>query len=651
MHSFVRIYLRYVTHTWPLVGPNWLNEKLMTLKVNNTSTFLIVAIILVACKAIGQKSGTPKTIDSLYKAATSLPTAYQDSIYLIAKKIFNSSTQISYPRGIVKGKLLASYYFLNRFKLDTAKNLLAQCEAFYLSNPGEENTLDHGAVLFYQSAISMRQQNYQLSEQQAQQALKIYSAIHSEDALKNKGFVLRQLGNIELLQDNLFKSLNYFSQAYKVLLDAGVPPANTASTLSSIADICIRMGQHEKALDYAKKSLETLTANEHNRIAGLITVGNIFARLEKYDSAIHYYQLSKEIALKNSNLVLVQSAESEIARIYTILGKYQQSLNLLNGLRSGNAAAHRGMSKQVDYLLSTNYLNLNKYDSSIYFGRLAYKSAKASGSKQLIISNSKILSNAFKNTGKADSALHYLRIHNTYNDSIYNIENLNRLSTLYAELETIEKQNEIQLLVKEQAIQKVKTERLQFVIVFVIILAILIITTLILNNKNRKKKQKLLHVQLLEDIEKKKQDLEQQAVRIHYINNSLMEVEATVRKIKTSVNESKQEAQQILNTLHINKLLDKEWENFNTYFGNVHEGFFNTINTRFPDLTVAEKRLASLVRMNLPNREIASLTNTEASSVKVAKYRLKKKLQLTDEQDIHTFLQNLGLEIQPLHQN
>jgi DNA-binding CsgD family transcriptional regulator len=92
----------------------------------------------------------------------------------------------------------------------------------------------------------------------------------------------------------------------------------------------------------------------------------------------------------------------------------------------------------------------------------------------------------------------------------------------------------------------------------------------------------------------------------------------------------------------VNKTLEKEWENFNEYFGSVHGAFYEKINTKFPELSTSEKRLASLIKMNLTNREIASILNIESASVKMAKYRLKKKLNLEEEVDIQSFLQSLN---------
>jgi DNA-binding NarL/FixJ family response regulator len=54
-----------------------------------------------------------------------------------------------------------------------------------------------------------------------------------------------------------------------------------------------------------------------------------------------------------------------------------------------------------------------------------------------------------------------------------------------------------------------------------------------------------------------------------------------------------------------------------------------------------ERRLAGLVRMNLTNIQIAGILNIEGKSVKVAKHRLKKKLGLSEDDDLNTFLQSI----------
>ena len=52
-------------------------------------------------------------------------------------------------------------------------------------------------------------------------------------------------------------------------------------------------------------------------------------------------------------------------------------------------------------------------------------------------------------------------------------------------------------------------------------------------------------------------------------------------------------------------------------------------------------RLASLLLLNFPTKDIATLNNVTPGSVRLARHRLRKKLNLPAEQDLLEFLQGL----------
>ena len=86
---------------------------------------------------------------------------------------------------------------------------------------------------------------------------------------------------------------------------------------------------------------------------------------------------------------------------------------------------------------------------------------------------------------------------------------------------------------------------------------------------------------------------------------------------------------------------DKDWEVFKSYFSEVHNNFDNKIKAISEDITEKEIRLASFLRMNLSTKEIASMLNVLPDSVLKSKYRLKKKLELSKEEDLTQFLNTL----------
>ena len=73
----------------------------------------------------------------------------------------------------------------------------------------------------------------------------------------------------------------------------------------------------------------------------------------------------------------------------------------------------------------------------------------------------------------------------------------------------------------------------------------------------------------------------------------------------------------------------------------MHKDFQAKLEMTFPDLTEQEKRLATLLRLNLSSKEIASLLNINTKSVEIARYRLKKKMKLSKGESLMQFINNL----------
>jgi len=84
-----------------------------------------------------------------------------------------------------------------------------------------------------------------------------------------------------------------------------------------------------------------------------------------------------------------------------------------------------------------------------------------------------------------------------------------------------------------------------------------------------------------------------------------------------------------------------EKEDFYGQIEQVHHDFLQKLETSFPDLTDNEKRLAAMLRLSLPGKEIATLMNISPKSVEIARYRLKKKLGLSKDENLINFINNL----------
>ncbi|MGB3618135.1 MAG: hypothetical protein WBA12_08450 [Catalinimonas sp.] len=92
---------------------------------------------------------------------------------------------------------------------------------------------------------------------------------------------------------------------------------------------------------------------------------------------------------------------------------------------------------------------------------------------------------------------------------------------------------------------------------------------------------------------------------------------------------------------------DQEWEDFRRIFERVHPVFLDALRRRFPDLTPAEQRLCALLRLQLDARDIATLLGISTDSLRTARYRLRKKLDLPAGEPLGPFLQRLGVTAAP----
>lgn len=122
--------------------------------------------------------------------------------------------------------------------------------------------------------------------------------------------------------------------------------------------------------------------------------------------------------------------------------------------------------------------------------------------------------------------------------------------------------------------------------------------------------------------------------RFHVFN----ELEQELRKL--AAESDTHSYQRVFALIGTTRSLEEEWEQFDFYFSRVHKEF-NTWLQENNQLSPYERRICALIKMGFENREIALLLNIETASVKMAKYRLKKKFQLDEKTDLQTYFESL----------
>ncbi|WP_192349603.1 triple tyrosine motif-containing protein [Algoriphagus sp. Y33] len=102
--------------------------------------------------------------------------------------------------------------------------------------------------------------------------------------------------------------------------------------------------------------------------------------------------------------------------------------------------------------------------------------------------------------------------------------------------------------------------------------------------------------------------------------------------------ESELNAKKVIRLINEVERGDDDWDRFAIHFDHVHSNFLTILRGKFPTLTANELKLCAFVKMNLSSKEIADLMSISLKAVEVGRYRLRKKLQISTEVNLHDFL-------------
>lgn len=100
-------------------------------------------------------------------------------------------------------------------------------------------------------------------------------------------------------------------------------------------------------------------------------------------------------------------------------------------------------------------------------------------------------------------------------------------------------------------------------------------------------------------------------------------------------NKLKSEIKKAIKTNAINK---NQWETFELNLHQIHNEFIINISKKYPNLTSKDINLCIYLKMNLSSKEIAPMMNISFRGVELQRYRLRKKLNLIQDENLSKFL-------------
>ncbi len=133
------------------------------------------------------------------------------------------------------------------------------------------------------------------------------------------------------------------------------------------------------------------------------------------------------------------------------------------------------------------------------------------------------------------------------------------------------------------------------------------------------------------------------AMNIIHKNEFLNDLKKEIVSIKGKMKdpESRQNLNKLTLMISQNISIDRDREKFQLHVDEQNTRFLQLLSENFPAMTENEKRLATLLRLNLSSKEIASILNISPKSVEMNRYRLRKKLGVPGNVGLTEFIREL----------
>jgi hypothetical protein len=144
------------------------------------------------------------------------------------------------------------------------------------------------------------------------------------------------------------------------------------------------------------------------------------------------------------------------------------------------------------------------------------------------------------------------------------------------------------------------------------------------------------------DLELKSKELTSHTLHLIQKNQLLEELKSKLGEmIKDDKRDQRKELKQLINLITFNNNQEKNWDDFRIVFERVHDNFFERLKKHSRALTASELRLVALLKMNLSSSDIATMLGISQDSLRISRYRLRKKLNLEEGENLSAFLQKL----------
>jgi len=385
------------------------------------------------------------------------------------------------------------YFFFDRYKTSLSFAESALDLAYQTNNKELQSNL-----LSLMCDIYTYMEQYNLAIQHCVQALKIKEELKmlkgKEVTMNSIGLIYQELGSYKKAEEYLFKALK--------LAEKNAQPYNIATTYSNIGNYFLVLGETEKALQNFQNAMQidSVSQDKIGLAYSFFDIGKIYVINKQFDEALSYLNKAQVLATSQNMPELLARIGIEKGEVFTSRSEYQKSVSVI---KNSISIAQKINSTPI---LKDCYQDLSKiYDEM----------------------------------GDKNNALIYMKLYMLESERKYKAENIKSIAEIEAIYKIDQKEQEIDLLKKDNAIKELRAEQRTFFIAALgigLVLLIILIIILYSRNKIKNRTNQALREQN-SAIQEQKEEIESQKEELAETSHKLS---IQNRQITDSINYAKQ---------------------------------------------------------------------------------------------------------------
>lgn len=524
-------------------------------------------------------------------------------------------------------------------------------------------------ALIYLSTTSFGQSlstTEQLSRQYPDSAYRLIKVkldqAKSQNDKRTEGDYLQQLGLLFYHQGSYPQAIDYLLRAQKIFLSAN-DLSRLARNRNELGTVYYYNEQPERAFAQFKEALTFYkqTRDKRGLAQTYANIGHIYEKRQVLTEAYRYQRLALTNSRAANDIASLNKIYENLGSIFEDRAQYDSAYFYYESALKLAQQTHDEIG-QIEIInnLGDVFRKTNQYEKGLDLSRQAMRLAQQKGELYQLSSAYRDIAKTYRLMNHPDSAYEYIELSRNLVDDIYAADNNQQIALLQTLYDVERKDSEIAQLNAQKQIDFIVIVATGAVLFLIGILGVVIISRQRLKIRNEQslnlqnqqiyqaqnelmqvalKNKQLKEEKLKSQLELKSKELTTHTLQIIQKNQLLEELKNDLTAIlKDDKRDQKKQLKQLVQKVSLSFSQDKYWTDFRTIFDQVHPHFFSQLAQQFPDLTSTDLRLIALLKMNINSTDVATLLGISLDSLRVSRYRLRKKIGLAEGESLTAFI-------------